>query len=165
MKTRNRIAVLVAVVAVSAGAAYAESHEGSATAAEVKQTILDSYAYLNENLKDQPDAYSKHGALEFWSSGGLMQEVPAGGGFPGEFEVFNIKAKHIKVITLVEGQAAVAHFYSEGSMQPKGYPAVTHYLTRASQVFVKEDGKWKVRSSHWSPVIGGAGTSQTAATE
>ena len=85
----------------------------------------------------------------------------APGGRPEPFEVFNIEVKHIKVITLVEGQAAVAHYYSEGSMKPKGSPAVNNYLTRVSQVFVKEDGKWKVRSSHWSPITGGSGTTQT----
>jgi hypothetical protein len=39
---------------------------------------------------------------------------------------------------------------------------VGHYLTRVTQVFVKEDGMWKVRSSHWSAVTGGAGTTQTS---
>jgi len=76
--------------------------------------------------------------------------------------VFNLQPKHIKVITLVEGQAAVAVFYSEGSMKPKGSAAVNHYLTRATQVFVKEEGQWKIRSSHWSPVAGGSGTTQAA---
>ena len=93
-----------------------------------------------------------------------MQKISPDGR-PGEFESFNIDVKHIHVTTLVPGKAAVAHYYSEGSMQPKGSPAVSHYLTRATQVFVKEDGKWKVRASHWSPVAGGAGTSQTALEE
>ncbi len=57
---------------------------------------------------------------------------------------------------------SVAVYYSEGSMKPKGSPAVNHYLTRATQVFVKEEGQWKIRSSHWSPVAGGSGTTQTA---
>ncbi len=90
-----------------------------------------------------------------------MQEIAPGVNLAGRWEVFNIQAKHIKVITLVEGQAAVAHYYWEGSMKPKGSPAVNYYLTRASQVFVKEDGKWRIRSSHWSAVTGGSGTTQT----
>lgn len=157
----RKTALLAVVVALCAGIAVADSD----TEKEVKQAILDSNAHITKNMKDAPDAYSKHGALEFWSSGGLLQEIPPGGGFPGEFEVFRIKPKHIRVVVLVEGQAAVAHYYSEGSMQPKGFPLVGHYLTRVTQVFVKEDGKWKVRSSHWSPVVAGSGTSQTAAEE
>jgi hypothetical protein len=40
--------------------------------------------------------------------------------------------------------------------------AVSHYLTRVTQVLVKEAGKWKIRSSHWSAITGGSGTSQAA---
>ena len=114
-----------------------------------------------ENLRQAPDAYSRLGALEFWSSGGLLHEIEPGGR-QGAFEMLSIKPKHIRVITLVEGRAAVAHYYSEGTMKPAGSPAVSHYLTRVTQVFVNEDGAWKVRSSHWSPVTGGSGTSQAA---
>ena len=28
--------------------------------------------------------------------------------------------------------------------------------------YYNEDGKWKVRASHWSPIQGGSGTSQTS---
>ena len=150
-------ALVIAGAFACSSLAYAESE----TEKEVKQTILESSEYINKNLKGRSDDYSQHGALEFWSSGGLLQEI-APTGRPGEFEAVNIQTKHIKVITLVEGQAAVAHFYSEGSFKHKGSPAVNHYVTRVTQVFVKEEGKWKVRSAHWSPVTGGSGTTQTA---
>jgi len=39
---------------------------------------------------------------------------------------------------------------------------VSHYLTRVTQVYVKEGGSWKIRASHWSPVSGGSGTSQSS---
>jgi hypothetical protein len=86
-------------------------------------------------------------------------EVPPGG-LEEEFEFFNLHPKHITVITLVPDQAAVAVFYAEGSLQPKGAPPVGRYLTRVTQVFVKEGGEWRIRSSHWSPLTGGAGTNQ-----
>ena len=132
-----------------------------ATEKEITKLIMDGNAYSKKNLKDEADTYSKHGALEFWSSGGLVQEL-GNGGSPSEYESFNLSVKHIQVVTLVPGQAAVAMFYSEGSWKPKGSAAVDHYFTRATQVFVKEDGKWKIRASHWSPVMGGSGTSQTS---
>jgi len=31
-----------------------------------------------------------------------------------------------------------------------------------TQVYVKENGKWKVRAAHWSPIAGGSGTNQNS---
>ncbi len=157
---RQALVMFVCAVLLTCGVSYAESD----TAQEVKEAILEGVEYTAENLKGQPDSYSKDGAIEFWSSGGLMQEIPAHGRF-GDFEAFAVQPKHIKVLTLVEGQAAVAHYYMEGFLKPKGLEAVPHYMTRVTQVYVKEDGRWKIRSSHWSPLAGGSGTSQTAPRE
>lgn len=154
---RNILALTIGVVLSGSVLSYAESQ----TEKEVKQTIIEGYEYTNKNRTGRPDDYSQHGALEFWSSGGLMHAIPPNGR-PEEFEMVNIQPKHIQVITLVEGQAAVAHFYSEGMIQPKGAAAVTNYLTRVTQVYVKEGGSWKIRSSHWSALSGGSGTTQTA---
>ena len=79
-----------------------------------------------------------------------------------DYASLNIMAKDIEVATVVPGQAAVATYYAEGSLQAKGAAAVSNYLTRVTVVFVKEDGAWKRRAAHWSPIIGGAGTNQTA---
>ena len=141
--------------------AGAFAHADEATEQEVIKTIMDGNAYSKKNLKDVGDTVSKDGSLEFWSSGGFLQEVKPGTTLD-EYDSINIDAKHIHVITLVPGKVAVAQYYSEGSMAPKGSAAVSNYRTRATQVFVKEDGKWKVRAAHWSPITGGSGTSQTA---
>ena len=150
--------VLLAIAALTLISSHAFSQ--SQTEKEVAQTVLASSEFSNKNLKNNLDDYSSKGALEFWSSGGLLQEI-APTGRADEYEAISITPKNIRVITLVEGQAAVAHFYAEGSIKPKGSAAVGHYLTRVTQVFVKEGGKWKIRSSHWSPIAGGSGTSQT----
>ena len=105
--------------------------------------------------------YSKDGALEFWSSGGLLHEVGPDGR-SDEYESFNMNIKHVEVLILVPKKAAVAMYYSEGSLTPKGSKPVGHYMTRVTQAFVKENGEWRIRASHWSPIMGGAGTSQTA---
>lgn len=141
--------------------AGALAHADEATEQEVIQTIMDGNAYARKNLKDAADTVSKDGSLEFWSSGGFLQKVNAGSE-SDEYESFNVDAKHVHVITLVPGKVAVAQYYSEGSMAPKNGAAVSNYRTRATQVFVKEDGKWKVRAAHWSPIASGSGTSQTA---
>ena len=127
---------------------------------EIINQIMNNNEYSNKNNRSVNE-YSNNGALEFWSSGGLIQEIDPDGR-PEEYDYFNIKVKHIEVIVLVPEKAAVAMYYSEGSMKPKNSPAVNHYMTRVTQAYVKEDGQWKVRASHWSPIQGGSGTSQTS---
>jgi len=127
---------------------------------EIKKQIMDNNEYSNKNNRSINE-YSKNGALEYWSSGGLIQEIDSDGR-PEEYDYFNIKVKHIEVVVLVPKKAAVAMYYSEGSMKPKNSPAVNHYLTRVTQAYVNENGKWKIRASHWSPIQGGSGTSQTS---
>ena len=125
----------------------------------IKQ-ILANNEYSKKN-NQAADEYSSKGALEFWSSGGLLQTVKPSGR-PEKYDYMNIDFKHIEVVILVPKKAAVAMYYSEGSMKPENAPAVSHYLTRVTQVYVKEGGSWKIRASHWSPVSGGSGTSQSS---
>ena len=130
------------------------------TATEVRQVILDHLAHMNQELNQDPMRLSKDGSKEFFSSGGLLNHLDRTSG-ENTFEMFQGSIKHIEVVVLVEGQAAVAHFYQEAMMQPTGLPAVPNYRTRVTQIFVKEEGDWKIRAAHWSPLMGGAGTSQT----
>ena len=130
------------------------------TATEVRQVSLDHLAHMNQELNQDPMRLSKDGSKEFFSSGGLLNHLDRTSG-GNTFEMFEGSIKHIEVVVLVEGQAAVAHFYQEAMMQPTGLPAVPNYRTRVTQIFVKEEGDWKIRAAHWSPLMGGAGTSQT----
>jgi len=131
------------------------------TVLEVEDAVVGYFQYMRENSRSRPESYSGRGSLEFWSSGGLVMEVPPEG-LAEEFELFNLHPKHITVLELVPDQAAVALFYAEGSLHPEGGALVGRYLTRVTQVFVKEDGRWRIRSSHWSPLTGGAGTNQVS---
>ena len=130
------------------------------TATEVRQVILDHLAHMNQELNQDPMRLSKDGSKEFFSSGGLLNHLDRTSG-GNTFEMFEGSIKHIEVVVLVEGQAAVAHFYQEAMMKPTGLPVVPNYRTRVTQIFVKEEGGWKIRAAHWSPLMGGAGTSQT----
>ena len=130
------------------------------TATEVRQVILDDLAHMNQELNQDPMRLSKDGSKEFFSSGGLLNHLERTSG-GNTFEMFEGSIKHIEVVVLVEGQAAVAHFYQEAMMKPTGLPVVPNYRTRVTQIFVKEEGGWKIRAAHWSPLMGGAGTSQT----
>lgn len=126
---------------------------------EIIAHIEKREAYLSQYKKYMKEI-SEEGTLEFWSSGGLMHQI-SGPGRTGVYDSINLTSKHIEVIVLVPGKAAVAMYYTEGTMKSKGSPSVDNYLTRVSQAFVKEDGEWKVRASHWSPLKGGSGTNQT----
>jgi len=159
-KMNKKIMLIVGLLTFAAVPAHADE----ATEQEVMKAIIDANAYTKENLKGQDDTVASEGSLEFWSSGGLLHKVSADIS-PQEFESFNLDVKYIKVITLVPGKAAVAQYYSEGSVQGKGEAAVHGYRTRATEVFVKEDGKWKVRAAHWSPIAGGKGTSSVSVVE
>ena len=140
-----------------AAIALADSHEDT-VASEVEEAILDGLAKSRETNMADPSAISRHGSHEFWSSGGLLNYNDPQ--HPIEFESFNLYAKHIQVIPLAE-DVAVAMYYTEGTLQPKGYDSVATYRTRTTDVYVKEDGAWKRRAAHWSPLAGGSGTSQT----
>ena len=150
---KNKLLLIVGLLAFAVTSVQADSQ----TEQEIKQLIMDGNAYTKQNLKGEEDTLSAEGSLEFWSSGGLLHELSPDLA-PQEFESFNIDVKHIHVIVLVPGEAAVAHYYSEGSMQGKGEAAVHGYRTRATEVYVKEGGKWKVRAAHWSPIAAGKGT-------
>jgi len=156
----KRFITLIGLLVIAS--TYAQT--AMATEQEVKQLIINDNAYVKKHLKVPAGSYSSKGAMEFWSSGGLIQKVKADGPLE-EYDSFNIDVKHIQVSILVPGKVALAHYYSEGSMAPKGSPVVRNYRTRVSQVYTKEAGKWKVRSSHWSPITGGSGNNQTAVTE
>ena len=130
------------------------------TAQEIRDVVLANMAHTNKNLSQDPMRISSAGSKEFFSSGGLLNTITRKAGV-SDFEYFSGTVKHIEVVVLVEGQAAVAHYYQEASMKPKGLPAVPNYRTRVTQAFAKEDGMWRIKAAHWSPLQGGAGTSQT----
>jgi hypothetical protein len=131
------------------------------TASEVRAEVMNASAYTKENLRDMEGGIASQGSLQFWSSGGLIQNVPADAP-PSTYASFSLTPKHVEVLTLVEGKAAVAMYYSEGSYQETGSEPVSHYMTRVTEIYVKEDGKWKVRAAHYSPIAAGSGTRQTA---
>ena len=157
----KRIAMLAALaLLVLPGLAHADSH-APGTAAEVTAKIEWIYAQTRANGASPPDQVASEGSLEFWSNGGLLNRARPDVE-PRAWESFSLHPKHIEIVPLVEGEVALAMYYLEGSMQPAGYPPVAHYMTRVSEVYVKEGNDWRRRAAHWSTVTGGGGTSQSA---
>ncbi|MBT8484143.1 MAG: hypothetical protein HKO59_11560 [Phycisphaerales bacterium] len=127
---------------------------------EIIDAILSANQYVRDNLQGDPKDTPRNGSLEFWSSGGLLHEISSSGRVE-RYESFNLTPKHIRVVVHSD-TVATALYYSEGSMKPEGYPAVSGYRTRVTQTMVKQGNKWVAKVSHWSPIQGGGGTSQTA---
>ena len=152
MHTR-KLTVLIALTML-AGMAQAGTEE------EIRDVVKANIAHTNKMMSQDPTRISKYGSKGFFSSGGLLNTIQRDND-ASDFEYFSGSVKHIEVVVLVEGQAAVAHYYQEAVMKPKGLPAVANYRTRVTQAFVKEDGMWRIKAAHWSPLDGGAGTSQT----
>jgi hypothetical protein len=154
------VSAFLAVFSVVALPGQANAQAQNPVVQEIRQVINSSYDYTKENLRDQTGTYSENGSLEFWSSGGLAHNV-APDAPARTYESFNLVPKYIWVVSLSE-DVAMAQFYVEGSYQQTGEAPVNNYFTRATQVFVKENGEWKVRAAHFSPVVGGSGTKDTA---
>ena len=155
-----RALVLVAVV-LSSLTLLPDAAIGQASVEDaVRQAILANYAFGRDNLRDADGFFSRDGSAEFWSSGGLLQQVPTDS--PSQDYVANtLTTKHITVIP-IGADVAVVHMYVEGGFQVAGEEPVSNYLTRGTLVMVLESGAWVSRAAHWSPIRGGTGTNQTA---
>ena len=159
--TQSRRWLVSAFSALLAGAALSPAVALADTAAEITAEIVNASADVRKNLKDADNSISSKGSLQFWSSGGLVQSV--GNDTPGSsYDSFSLTPKHIQIVVLEEGRSAVAMYYSEGSFQETGGTPVAHYMTRVTEAYVKEDGEWKVRAAHYSPIAAGSGTPDTA---
>ena len=131
------------------------------TADEIKAMIIQDHADVHKNLADKNDGYSKHGSVEFWSIGGLIQYVQANAPI-ANWKNYSLTPKHIEVVTLVEDQTAAVIYYSEGLFHETNQSLVSHNIARVTDVYVREDGKWKLRAAHYSPIAAGQGTGQTS---
>ena len=88
----------------------------SSVSDEIKALILEDQRIANES-NEQILNYSNKERLEFWSSGGLLHtmtnELQV-----NRFDDISLQAKHIEVISIADGEAAVAMYYNEGSLNP-----------------------------------------------
>ncbi len=71
----------------------------------------------------------------------------------------NFRPHHIEVTIVGKNKdVAYTNYYLVGKITgPDGKVIVENYRTRASETYVKENGKWKVIGEHYSPLYGGSG--------
>jgi hypothetical protein len=80
------------------------------TAPEVREAILVHIARMNQELIKILCAFRRMAQQSFFSNGRLLTYLDRTSD-GNTFEVSQGSIKHIEVAVLVEGQAAVAHFY------------------------------------------------------
>ena len=128
---------------------------------DIESLINKHWESWNSNkYKDYISTVHSGGTMNGDSNGSFWYEmVPTVKGLtenrkPGDKSNFN--ARYLKIDVLAPGKAAVAYYYLVGSYTIRGVTK-SDYMTRVSQVFVTEKGKWKIKSGHFSPLHSGSG--------
>ena len=124
----------------------------SEMAQKLKQRIDFVFGYWRKKNRGLAGANGTH---VFNSNGGMLAHVSPIQAV--EFPVSTVRPRDIHIIPLVDGEAAVAVYYAEGSLQVKGGALVPNYRTRVTQTFVKEFGRWHCKTEHWSKLAGAEG--------
>ncbi|MEC8251676.1 MAG: hypothetical protein VX044_00570 [Planctomycetota bacterium] len=142
-----------APVVHSARAALADS--------EMSGDIEDRIDFVFQYWREKHRGFAGANGLHVFNSNGgmLAHQSPVQ---VVEFPVSTVMPRDVHVIPLVDGEAAVAMFYAEGSLQVKGGPLTSNYRTRVSQTFVKEYGLWHCKTEHWSKLAGAQGVQPQA---
>lgn len=99
---------------------------------------------------------SKHGVLGA-NSNGTFFTAPERGTVEGLKEgLSNIKKSDVSVrypeAHKIADDVILARYYLEGQIEFADGARVADYRTRVTQVWVREDGEWKYRSWHFSPL-------------
>lgn len=150
----NKLSILFIILSSAVHAQTASEDE-----MEIKELITSNWE-MNNKSKVDVRLMSDTGHYAFNSTGGMLVHEPNPNQNKSQWDYVRLEPKHIKVISLAPGKAAIALYYCEGSMKPKGSAAVPHYLTRVSETYIKEAGRWAMKTAHYSPITGGSGTTQ-----
>ena len=94
------------------------SNAAQAGTQEERDVVKANIAYTNKMMSQDPNRISEQGSKDPLLNT-IYRDSDA-----SDFEYFSGSVKHIEVVVLVEGQAAVAHYYQEAVMKPTGLPAV-----------------------------------------
>ena len=129
--------------------------------AEVTEIVNKHWEYQNKkNWKKYVWTLYSGGTMNGDSNGSFwyMQESTVAAVTEGQApsNEFNFKPRYIKIDVLEKDRVAIAYYYLVGSYSINGQEK-NDYRTRVSQVFVKEEGGWKIKSGHFTPLYSGSG--------
>ena len=151
--------LLSSLLIFSTGLVLADGHS-----ADEKKVLAALEAYFdartNKDWETVVSYESKSGTYGTNSDGSfhkpLVIQTAEGWASSNQGGVINV---HYPEAIQLSDDVVFVRFYYEGVIETAGNSKP--YRTRVTMNWVKEGGKWKTRSSHWSPVKGGSGTSQT----
>ena len=129
--------------------------------AEVTEIVNKHWEYQNKkNWKKYVGTLYSGGTMNGDSNGSFwyMQESTVAAVTEGQApsNEFNFNPRYIKIDVLEKDRVAIAYYYLVGSYSINGQEK-NDYRTRVSQVFVKEEGGWKIKSGHFTPLYSGSG--------
>ena len=129
--------------------------------AEVTEIVNKHWEYQNKkNWKKYVGTLYSGGTMNGDSNGSFwyMQESTVAAVTEGQApsNEFNFKPRYIKIDVLEKDRVAIAYYYLVGSYSINGQEK-NDYRTRVSQVFIKEEGGWKIKSGHFTPLYSGSG--------
>ena len=129
--------------------------------AQVTEIVNKHWEYQNKkNWKKYVGTLYSGGTMNGDSNGSFwyMQESTVAAVTEGQApsNEFNFKPRYIKIDVLEKDRVAIAYYYLVGSYSINGQEK-NDYRTRVSQVFVKEEGGWKIKSGHFTPLYSGSG--------
>ena len=144
----KKITLMIAILGISTFT-FADHHADSSEA----QVLKALSAYMNaRNSKDYETVVamsSKAGTLDTNSDGSfhkpLAKQTVAGWAQGGDAVTQHFYTE----ATAIADDVVHVRFYSEGMVGSDG--VMSDYRTRVTMNWVKEDGKWVVRSAHYSP--------------
>lgn len=147
---------LIAVAAFSLmPVAFADDH-GDATD-EVLELVEAMWEARNDNdYETQHDLmsdgmhYNANSNGTFFMAGEKPSLEDLAENLEGEYNI----GVHAAKATMLADTVVLARYYLEGSISANGN-SVSNYRTRVTHIWVKEDGEWKSKSWHFSPLHGG----------
>jgi len=151
----KNIGIIVSALIITASQLIANDE------AEVTEIVNKHWEYQNKkNWKKYVGTLYSGGTMNGDSNGSFwyMQESTVAAVTEGQApsNEFNFKPRYIKIDVLEKDRVAIAYYYLVGSYSINGQEK-NDYRTRVSQVFVKEEGGWKIKSGHFTPLYSGSG--------
>ena len=130
---------------------------------EVKNTVSLHWKYQNDkNWKKFVGTLHSKGTMNgdsngsFWFRQESTVSAVTAKGWGSPNNKFDFEPRYIEIDVLEKGKIAIAYYYLVGSYTING-TSKSDYRTRVSQILVKENGSWKIKSGHFTQLHGGSG--------
>lgn len=146
----NRIitAVLLSLVAFTASAGDTDDVIAHVEKLWEARNAMDYETQWDLVSKDGAFGANSNGTFFSYAEKGTVDDVKEG---LAGVKVSSISVMYPKAAVIADG-VVLARYYLEGQIEFADGVRESMYRTRVTQIWVKEDGEWKYRSWHFSPL-------------